>query len=90
MQELVYSSRGLTQTIERAMGRRQTGRNYFNNSSSRSHCFLTMRLSKVVSRVVKPTAGATAEDQSSRRSTVQVAALVAYLKLPTSPPRSLP
>ena len=45
--EKIYSSRGLTQTIERAMQRRTTGKNYFNNSSSRSHCFLTMRVSKV-------------------------------------------
>ena len=47
--EPIYASRGLTQTIERAMLRRQTGKNYFNSSSSRSHCFLTMRLSKVPS-----------------------------------------
>ena len=45
--EQVYSSRGLTKTIELAMNRRMTGKNYFNASSSRSHCFLTMRLSKV-------------------------------------------
>ncbi|KAL1515736.1 hypothetical protein AB1Y20_002352 [Prymnesium parvum] len=43
----IYSSRMLTQTIERAMLRRTTGKNYFNNSSSRSHCFLTMKVSKV-------------------------------------------
>lgn len=55
--EQIFSSRGLTQTIERAMLRRATGKNYFNSSSSRSHCFLTMRLSKVRRSTGRPRQG---------------------------------
>ena len=39
--EKVYSSRGLTQLIERGMSKRQTGVNVTHALSRRSHAFLT-------------------------------------------------
>ena len=51
--EQVFSSRGLTALIERGMSRRQTGKNYFNIFSSRSHAFLTMKVIKHADREVK-------------------------------------
>ena len=44
--EPIFASRGLTLTIEKAMSRRSTGKAFYNATSSRSHCFLTMRVTK--------------------------------------------
>ena len=48
--EAIYSSRALTQIIEKGMSRRKTDANFFHLQSSRSHAFLTMTVNRSKNR----------------------------------------